>query len=354
MRSQVHSVGSSNVGARARVAVRGMGLACAMLVTAPVAWAAVGAPAHVEAGAEMLRADTVNLTPKYVKGQSVQLQQQVKRVNIMELSMGKDEQRVEQTARFELRVADVTDGKTKLELELKSVTSKAKIAKGEFTWDSTQPEDDKDQNNPLTQSYRPIIGAVTTIVLDAKGNIEQITADPRVNVGVISRSPVAAAVMGLVNPDLVRVSFAPMLWIKEGAEPAKVGQTWNDSESWASPGIGKWTMKLTNTLKKASAESADIDVTGDLTLGAPEDGKASTFKLVNPEAKGTAVWDLGAGMIKSYAWKQKFTLDGEAQGLKITRSSEVDMVTTRLAADAKGGAAKDAPKEATPDAPKGK
>jgi hypothetical protein len=234
---------------------------------------------------------------------------------------------VDQTATYELRVKEASDKGATLELELKSVVASATLPQGKYTWDSSTPPDDKDAGNPILVALRPVVGAVLTIKLGAEGNITSVDGDSRVNLNV--RGPLAPNVQALVGPDGIRLRWGAVLWIKDGRTPATVGQTWTNTDTMPNPAVGKFSYVTNNTLRSVKDGIADIGIAGDVKLGAMDDGKAPAGTVKDQSIKGSCKWDVAAGAVKTYEVEQKQTLDINAGGFAVSRTSEFTVTTTR-------------------------
>lgn len=234
---------------------------------------------------------------------------------------------VDQTATYELRVIEAGDSGAQLELELKAIKASAVVPQGQFNWDSAQPRDDSEVNNPIAVSYRPIIGAVTKLAVDGNGNITTVTPDPRVNLN--PRGPLAPMVQSLVGPEIVRVRFANVLSIKDGKEPAKVGDTWKNVDELSAAAVGRFVLTTNNTLKSMTGDTAMIEIVGDVALAPGADGKPAQGTLKEQSLKGRADWDAKTGWVKSHTIEQKQVLELNAAGFAVTRSTEMKVTTTR-------------------------
>ncbi len=234
---------------------------------------------------------------------------------------------VDQTATYELRVVEAGEKGVQLELELKAIKATAVVPQGQFNWDSAQPRDDSEVNNPIAMSYRPILNAVTKITVDASGNISNVTPDPRVNLN--PRGPLAPMVQALVGPELVRVRFANVLSIKDGKEPAKVGDSWKNVDELSAAAVGRFVLTTNNTLKSVNGDMAMLDIAGDVALAPGADGKPAQGTLREQALKGKAEWDVKSGWMKSHTIEQKQVLELNAAGFAVTRSTNMTVTTTR-------------------------
>lgn len=302
-----------------------------------------------------LAADKVDLTPRYKEGQKVTFVQRTKRSDTMTVNAsslggqettgekpGADDEKkkaleqmakgqtttLDQTATYELRCTGATPESVNLELELKGVKAEMKTPRGEFAWDSSAPADDKDESNPAYQALKPALTAVLKITIGPDGNISKIEGDPRVN--ATPQGPMAASVQMLVNPDQVAARWGPILWVKDGREPAAVGGTWKDSSETTSRQMGaKFKYDSTMTLESVKGDEATVKVATDLKLE-PLDGKsAPQAEVKDPKIGGTIVWDLKAGMAKSAVQTARTTLSVNAMNLPVARTSDVTVETVR-------------------------
>lgn len=308
------------------------GVIAAGVISAEVATAGLtamgGAGADEKAGAQA--GQKVDLKPKFRAGQTATFTQHIVRKDTMKLSMGENttaDTTVDQTAVYVLRVVDVSDAETKLRLEIKSIKASAQLPSGQFEWDSSAPPDDKDEMNPVIKAFRPALNAQLELHVNQEGNITSVVVDERIAAG--TRGPLQPFVQQLVGAESVKSRWGSVLWIKDGSEPAAVGQTWNNRETVSAPPVGRFVVDTTNTLESAKDGLAQIGIKGKLTLEPLEEGKPKGAELSDPSMSGSCTWDLKAGMVKVYEWKQKFTLEGDAQGLKFSRVSDLAVTTTR-------------------------
>ncbi len=235
---------------------------------------------------------------------------------------------VDQTAIYELRVTEASEQGAAMELELKSVVATAQLPQGKFTWDSTPTPDDKDAANPILMALRPIVGAVMKFKVGPDGNILAVEPDARIT--ATPNGPLSPMVQQLVGADGVRLRFGPVIWIKDGREPAMVGKPWNNSDEMFHKNIGKFTYETTNTVKSVKDDAAQIDIAGVVKLSGLEEGMPAAGTLKEQMVKGSCVWDTKAGIAKSHTWEQKTVLDMKVGGaFDVVRSSEFTVTMTR-------------------------
>jgi outer membrane biosynthesis protein TonB len=239
-------------------------------------------------------------------------------------------QTTDQTATYELRVLDADAKGATFELELKSVVATAELPAGKFTWDSAPTADDKDAANPILVAFRPIVGAVMKIAVGPDGNITKVEPDAQRYPATPPGGPLAPMVQQLIGVDGVRLRFGPALWIKDGREPTAVGKTWTNSDEMIFRAVGKFTYESTNTLKSVKDDAAQIDISGVVKLGGTDDGKPAQGTLKEQSARGSCVWDVKAGLVKSHVWEQKTVLALKVGGaFDVVRTSEFTVTTTR-------------------------
>ncbi len=234
---------------------------------------------------------------------------------------------IDQTAEYELRVISASDQGAELELELKAVKATATIPQGDFSWDSAAPRDDSEIINPIAQAFRPIIGAVLKLTLNADGNIIGVQGDPRVNPN--ARGPLAPNIQALVGPDLVRVRWNSVFWVKDGRKPAAVGESWANTDELNAAAVGKYAFVTTSTLSGVKDGIANIAITGRIELTGTEPGKNPAGTLKDQMLKGSAEWDTATGTARKFVLEQRQTLDINAMGIPVTRTSDFVVTTTR-------------------------
>ena len=234
----------------------------------------------------------------------------------------------DQIATYEARVTDAGAPGVSMDLELKAIVCTAEIPSGKFTWDSATPADEKDAKNPVLMSFRPIVGATLKVKIGPDGNITSVEPDSRVSIN--GRSSLAPMIQQLVGADSVRLRFGSLLWIKDGREAASIGKPWTNTDELYFATVGKFVHVTSNTLKSVKDDAAQIDIVGEIKLEGLEPGKPPAGELREQSLKGSCVWDLKAGLVKSHIWVQKTTLSAKAFGaFDALRTSEVTVTTTR-------------------------
>lgn len=234
---------------------------------------------------------------------------------------------IDQTAEYEVRVISASEEGAELELELKAVKASATVPSGDFNWDSTAPRDDSEIVNPIAQAFRPIIGAVLKISVNADGNISSVQPDPRVNPN--SRGPLAPNIQALVGPDLVRVRWNSVLWVKDGRKPANAGEKWTNTDELNAAAVGKYAFVTNNTLASVKDGVAAITFEGRIELAGAEPGKNPAGTIKDQMLKGMVEWDTTSGSTKKFVHEQRQTLDINAMGIPVTRVSDFVVTTTR-------------------------
>jgi hypothetical protein len=235
---------------------------------------------------------------------------------------------IDQTATYELRVTSAAEAGIMMELELKGIVASAELPGGKATWNSDQPPDDKDMSNPLITTYKPLIGAVAKISMSNDGNITQVLPDPRVNLGR-QNGPLAPMVQLMCSPNMVKFRWGPIIWPKDGREPATVGTAWKNVEEVPNPAIGRFVYTTTNTVKSVKDNMAQMDFTGEIGLVPLENMKSTPGTISEQMVKGTVLFDTKFGLIKSQTWQEKTLLDVNAMGFPVKRELKLDCTTTR-------------------------
>jgi hypothetical protein len=311
--------------------------------------AAVGAePAPAAAGAKAdSKVQTVDLRPRYTQGQVIKFTQRTQRSDAMTLVMpgapggeGSEKKEgaapgrmssttsVDHTIGYTLRVDQVDkDGTVSMSLEITSIKADVTTRSGKSSWDSTSPPDDGDIDNPAAISYKPVLTSVTKIKLGPDGSVLEVKPDP----GLMGppRTEIGGIIQGLTGSDPIRARWGPLLWIKDGVEPAAVGTSWTNVEVMAAPPVGRFETTTKNTLESVSGDLAQISISGEQKLLDFAPDRPAQGKLTEASLSGSAVWDLKAGTLKSHTWRQKTTLDVNANGISALRTSEITMETTR-------------------------
>jgi hypothetical protein len=234
---------------------------------------------------------------------------------------------IDQTATYEVRVSAADDKAYTLELELKGIVASATLPNGKAAWNSDQPADDKDTSNPLIMAYKPIIGNVSHLTMSTQGAITAVQPDPRINLRPIGT--LAPMIQLMCAPDMVKFRWGPILWPKDGREPATVGSSWKNVEEVPNAAIGRFVYTTTNTLKGVKDDLASIDFTGEIGLVPLENMKAAQGTITEQVLKGSTEFDTKFGMTKSQTWHEKTRLDVNAMGWPVKFEKEFDCTTTR-------------------------
>ncbi|MDY3555890.1 DUF6263 family protein [Gemmata sp. JC717] len=130
----------------------------------------------------------------------------------------------------------------------------------------------------------------------------------------------------------VKLMFS-QVFVGSPKEKAAVGDKWSRTDKVPLSGLGELTNKTQFTLDGVSGDVATLKTTGDVTFKTGEGGDALPFKVVSAdiksdEVKGTILFDLKAGRLKSSStsMKLKGTMTIEVMNQQV--DAEIDQNAT--------------------------
>ncbi len=276
----------------------------------------------------------VSLSPTFKQGQEMTFSQKVVRTDTMRLPMGEQMISIEQDNTWTGKVVSVEADKTVLELQFQGTKVKLKesLKQGEkapepttASWDSSQKEDDKDAGNPLVNAFKPFVGSRFKVTLT--GN--QISGVEQMDTFSIPMTKYAPFVRQTLDTDQIRYRWQPLFGIKSQEPKAAAGQEWKEVVKMPTPQVGVITETTNRKLEKMSGDDANITFTGSIEVQPAKADEAAPAKVKNSTITGAAVWDAKAGMPKSLDWKQAWTMEINAQGLSVERTSDWTMSFAR-------------------------
>lgn len=284
--------------------------------------------------------ESVVLTPKYEVGKTMQFEQRTKRADFTQITgMATQHVDMDQTATWAVKVISADAEKTVLEFKLEAIKAELSQATkqanpgaegdapaAKLSWDSAAPEANKDENNPLLQGFKPIIGAVLSVSLGADGNITTVTGNEQLGG---ARSAVGPYVQQLVGTEAFKLRWSGPLWIKDGKAAAKVGESWTNTDEVATPPIGRTRVSTKNTLQSTKDGMATIEISGTTEVLPLKEGETAAGKVTASSIAGTAMWDTKAGFVRSVNLVQKTSMDVNAAGIAMKRDSDATITITR-------------------------
>jgi hypothetical protein len=315
---------------------------------------AASAPWTEETSAVTASADAVNLAPAFSAGDKFAFSQRIDRSDATVAGgFGTRSTTVNLTATWTGEV-QAADGKgTTIEIKLTRLVidkddqikgdapkpatpasdpaapEPAKVAGGEgkHAWDSSKPEDDKDDTNPVVQSFRPVLNARFTISLDPTGRITAILNKDGAQAPQGNYAPFAR---NLIDVDAMRLRWQPLLAPKPEAEArAKPGDAWKDEHLLLTMPLGRTKFNITRTLASVADNVATIDISAPMELVGEKDNAAPQGSMKDSSVRASVLWDLQSRNARSMTWTQKSVLDVSATGLPVQRTSEQKIVFTR-------------------------
>jgi hypothetical protein len=229
-------------------------------------------------------------------------------------------------AEMTFTVLDATDAGATIELAVGAIKAQTKLPAGEFKFDSTQPEDDKDKENPAFLGFKPVVGMKLTLATDAGGLITSVSGDPVVPQGSL-KELVAQA---FTNPDYIKFRWNSVFTARRGNAPTRIGESWPHVDNFMAPPVGRFETTINHTLKSLKDKVATIDSVGEMKIFPTREGAPLAFELTGTSILSTAQWDTTDSVARGLEMQRSFTLDGKAQGLPVKREITEKLLITRL------------------------
>ena len=304
------------------------------LFVAPVALAQVGAPSSRPSAAEPGAGRTVDLRPKFRKGQEIRLQAQMNSREIVSGAKATPAARPPQPGArpaspsrtpggarpgtpsttppgsvpppalepsafsqemgLLLRVtsADPEKGAT-ADLVFESFKLKGTTAVGDVDFDSTKKSTTPD--DAIAEALRGVVGTTLEVVFDRDGNITSAQAKRSANPEGDDLSGMLAG--AFTGGDLIKSLVGPITSGKPGSPTVRVGEKWSE-QSRMGAGGGEWTIDVTKTLSSVRGNIATIEMRGDMHLDNASPGGAALGVSAQAPYTGTCEWDIERGFLK--------------------------------------------------------
>lgn len=276
----------------------------------------------------------VTLSPAFKVGDEFSFTQTINRTDRTKLAMGEQTLTVNQKNQWTGKVTEVKGTTATIELQFKSINvslneeTRQGDAPGTPTtasWDSIKAADDRDSSNPLVTAFKPFVGARFKMTVDGhliKG-VEQIDTFS------IPITKYAQFVRQTLDTDQIRNRWQPLLGVKTDTPMATPGQEWTEVVKMPTPQIGIIQETTKRTLATSKDGMANVNWTGSIEILPPSAEMAAQGKVKNSNITGTGAWDAKTGMPKSFEWKQVWTMEVNAQGFIVDRTSDWTMAFTR-------------------------
>lgn len=300
----------------------------------PTAFAQVGSPASRPGAAEPAAGRSVDLRPKFRKGQEIRVNAQMSSREIVSAAKATPAGRTpsqpstrpvtpsrspgatrpatpsttpgtttppapepsafSQEMGLLLRVtsADPEKGAT-ADLVFESFKLKGTTAVGDVDFDSTKKSTTPD--DPIAEALRGVVGTTLEVVFDRDGNITSAQAKRSANPAGDDLSGMLAG--AFTGGDLIKSLVGPITSGKPGSPTVRVGEKWTE-QSRMGAGGGEWTIDVTKTLSSVRGNVAMIEMRGDVRLDNASPGGPSLGVSAQAPYTGTCEWDLERGFLK--------------------------------------------------------
>ncbi|MEX2217819.1 MAG: DUF6263 family protein [Phycisphaerales bacterium] len=191
------------------------------------------------------------------------------------------------TMGLRLKVVDVS-AESGATVDLVIDTLKAKISAPGLTteFDSAKPAKDGDIAGAI---FKSIAGQTMTLTVDRAGNITSVKGGE----GLAALGQLAGGAAGGKPGDLFSSIFSP----KKTSGKARVGESWENTDTIESPLMGRFRMVTRHTLTSHRGGEASIDLRGRLEPSS-ESGGDEPFTIKGSRHDGRYLWDTRAGMLR--------------------------------------------------------
>lgn len=274
-------------------------------------------------------AKPVDLRPRWTVGQDVRYRIVAEGTNEMDVpGMGVQKTTDRQEIVVRLTPREISEGGAKVDLTYETLKIRVDGSpRGPQEFDSTRP----DEQGPLAQALRPLVGLTLTLQVDRNGNITEVTGGDQVQVN--PRSQWAGR---LVQKGGVSSMFGRILSGNRATGQADVGQTWQTSDRIDLAAMGTVKLDAENTLTGVSGNVATIAIKGKLELDAGR-SQAMQMTLTHGAYEGSAQWDVAAGQLNSMEVRQSMTVEADGPMGKVTSKRDLTEVVSRVTGSAAAG-----------------
>ncbi len=217
---------------------------------------------------------------------------------------GKPEQVVKQEIGLTLKVKSVSaDGAAALELVYDSLKFDMQSDALDVSFDSSKPADKQDEFADLLKT---IVGTTISMQADANGNITSVSGG-----GPATMPGIPGAIsQQFTGGDVIKNFFGPIMTLQNGSGRVSVGESWTNEDTIAG-GMGNFRMKNTYTLRSYRAPTANVDMSGTMSLDGSSTGPVD---LREGTIKGRYVWDTEEGMLKSMEMTMRTVVNTKLTG----------------------------------------
>jgi len=218
-----------------------------------------------------------------------------------------------QTIGLRMKVLDVKDGESTVELVYESMKIKA-VSDGEtFEFDSAAKPDPKKKADPLDPAailkpiFDQIVGQKMTMTVDSDGRIKEIRGGEAL--GLLGQIPGGG---GAVDPKSLGQLFGPISSSGQAGGKRRVGEKWTSTDDLSVSALGDFRMVTDHTLQSHSNGRADVLVNGRAEAKSEGDAAMSptALKLKASKYTGKYVWDTNRGKLSSMEVEQSVTIGG--------------------------------------------
>ncbi len=218
-----------------------------------------------------------------------------------------------QTIGLRMKVLDVKDGESTVELVYESMKIKA-VTDGEtFEFDSNAKPDPKKKPDPLDPQallkpiFDQIVGQTMTMTVDSDGKIKEIKGGEAL--GLLGQIPGGG---GAVDAKSLGQLFGPISSSGQAGGKRRVGEKWTSTDDLSVSALGDFRMVTDHTLQSHSAGRAEVLVNGRAEAKSEGDAAMSpnALKLRASRYAGKYVWDTIRGKLSSMEIEQSVSVGG--------------------------------------------
>ncbi|MBI1918425.1 MAG: hypothetical protein HYS12_27355 [Planctomycetes bacterium] len=228
----------------------------------------------------------------------------------------KVEQKQEQTFHFEWKPIKIDKDKVTLEQKIIGLKMNIDIGGSKIAYDSTAPQANPNQNNPLNKFFEALKDAAFTITLDTKETkVTNLEGHEKFVTKLIENNPQMKPLLEkILSKEALKDMAEPMFAALPGKKQKK-NDTWPRKSTLDMGPIGKYETTYTYTYAGPDKDKNEkIDVKTDLKYTPPEakETQGLPFRikdasLTAKDSTGTIVYDPKAGWVKSSDMKMTLT-----------------------------------------------
>lgn len=220
---------------------------------------------------------------------------------------GKDPDRLEQTARIRMTVADVDrDGNATLRMAFETLAAKRHTQDG----DSEYPGEEKGSpaaDSPLAKTYSELAGSILELEVSAEGEIGSVAGmDAALRAAHDAGVEEPSRVLGALSPEALAGTLAPLFALDRSGGERKAGDSWTESRPLDL--VDPYTARVGTRFTLKSVKDNIADLAGPVTVALrarSEPDATPRLSIAEQSGSSTARWDGKASRLLSLTLEQR-------------------------------------------------